>query len=92
MWLIRMVRMHGTAETGMILPALALLAAGQAQAVPTPVSAPPEAKRCVSETSLGSRVARKICRTEREWAQLKETSRARSSFHPKNGGVGFTNN
>ncbi|MFV1920892.1 hypothetical protein VPH46_15895 [Sphingomonas sp. MJ1 (PH-R8)] len=78
----------------MILSALALLAAGQAQAAPPPPPASAETVRCVEQTTLGSRVPRKLCRTEREWAaarERKDRTRALAAFHPKNGGVGFTN-
>jgi hypothetical protein len=91
-----MQRVYCNAETGMILPALALLAAGQAQAAPPPVpSRAPDEVRCVFETHLGSRTPRKVCRTQREWEELrrrKPADRSLNAFHPKNGGVGFTNN
>ncbi|MCC2976969.1 hypothetical protein LK533_09825 [Sphingomonas sp. PL-96] len=79
----------------MILSALALLAAGQVQAAPAPPPASAETVRCVEQTTLGSRVPRKLCRTEQERAaagERKDRTHALAAFHPKNGGVGFTNN
>jgi hypothetical protein len=47
-------------------------------------TAAPEAdkKICISETKLGSRVARKVCRTAAEW-ELEQQARSQRGFDPR---------
>ena len=40
-----------------------------------------EKKICVTETKLGSRVSRKVCRTAAEW-ELENQARAQKGFDP----------
>jgi hypothetical protein len=46
-----------------------------------PAASEADKKICVSETKLGSRVARRVCRTAAEW-ELENQARAQKGFDP----------